>query len=91
MKLVNEYQKIHAMVEAINGGMNPDDLERMNARNRESLAKIAEWYEPMSITMSEHREKIRKIRRNKQRRAKNRILRDLCGTSARAARLDMGL
>jgi hypothetical protein len=54
MKLVNEYQKIHAMVEAINEEMNPDDLGQMNARNQESLAKIAEWYEPMSIAMAEH-------------------------------------
>jgi len=32
-----------------------------------------------------------KCRRNRDRRLQNAMLRDLCGTSARAARLDMGL
>ena len=33
----------------------------------------------------------RQMRRNALRRAKNAILRELCGTSARAAREDMGI
>ncbi len=33
----------------------------------------------------------KKARRNAANRAKNQILRDLCGTSARAAREDMGM
>jgi len=34
---------------------------------------------------------LKRIERNAQKRAENQILRDLCGTSARAARADMGL
>lgn len=34
---------------------------------------------------------VKRLRRNAHNRAKNKILQDLCGTSARAARMDMGI
>jgi hypothetical protein len=37
------------------------------------------------------RKHLKRCKRNARRRAENAILRDLCGTSARAARIDMGL
>jgi len=45
----------------------------------------------MRLVMAERKRERARLERNANRRAENEILRELCGTSARAARLDMGL
>ena len=47
--------------------------------------------QPMKVYPISHKIYCPKCERNLQRRVENEILRDLCGTSARAAREDMGL
>lgn len=42
-------------------------------------------------TKEEALKRIKQLKRNAHKREENQILRDMCGTSARVARLDMGL
>jgi hypothetical protein len=44
-----------------------------------------------NLTLQKAKQLKKQWQNNEYRRAQNEVLRDLCGTSARAARLDMGL
>ena len=44
VKLVSAYENVKQLVAAVNSTMSADTLAKMQARDAESLQKIADWY-----------------------------------------------